>query len=102
MTDTQLKLGEMIFEWDEEKNKSNRQKHGIDFNDAAMIFSDEKRIETFDYLHSDEEERWQVIGKVEQILFVVYTECGDATRIISSRKATAYERRIYNDSTESY
>ena len=55
MTDTRLRFGEMLFEWDEEKNKINRRKHGIDFNDAAMIFADENRVETLDELHSDEE-----------------------------------------------
>ena len=40
MTDTKLKFGEMLFEWDEEKNQINIEKHGIDFNDAAMVFSD--------------------------------------------------------------
>lgn len=102
MTDTKLKFGEMIFEWDDDKNNLNIKKHGIDFNDAAMIFADENRIEFFDELHSDEEERWQVIGKVKNILFVVYTERIDAIRIISARKATPRERRIYYDSAESY
>lgn len=102
MTDTKLKFGEMLFEWDENKNKINRKKHGVDFNDAAMIFADENRVETFDELHSDEVERWQVIGKVKDILFVFYTERGDFTRLISARKADAYERRIYYDGTESY
>ncbi len=102
MANTRLKLGEMLFEWDEEKNQINRKKHKIDFNDAALVFADENRIETFDYLHSDEEERWQVIGKVKDILFVIYTERGDITRIISARKADSQERKIYNDGTESY
>ena len=102
MTDTRLKFGEMLFEWDEEKNKINRKKHGVDFYDAAMVFSDENRIESFDDLHSDEEERWQVIGKVKDILFVVYTERNDSTRLISARKADAYERRMYYAGAESY
>ena len=102
MTDTKLKFGEMIFEWDENKNKINRQKHGVDFYDAAMVFSDENRIESFDDLHSNEEERWQVIGKVKDILFVVYTEKIESVRLISARKATPRERRIYYDSAESY
>ena len=102
MTDTKLKFGEMDFEWDDEKNKINVKKHGIDFTDAAMVFADENRIEFFDELHSNEEDRWQVIGKVKDILFVVYTEKIDAIRLISARKATARERRIYYDSAENY
>ena len=93
MTDTKLKFGEMFFEWDEEKNKIDRQKHGVDFSKILKIFAE---------LHSDDEERWQMIGKVKDILFVVYTECGDITRLISARKANAHERRIYYDGAESY
>ena len=102
MTDTKLKFGEMLFEWDEDKNQKNIEKHGIDFSRILKIFADENRIEFFDEFHSDEEDRWQVIGKIDEILFVVYTERGDSTRIISARKATARERRIYNDSAENY
>ena len=102
MTDTKLKFGEMLFEWDEDKNQKNIEKHGIDFSRILKIFADENRIEFFDEFHSDEEDRWQVIGKIDEILFVVYTERGDSTRIISARKATARERRIYNDSAENH
>ncbi len=102
MTDIKLKFGEMIFEWDEEKNAINRRKHNVDFNDAAKIFADENRIEFFDEIHSDEEDRWQIIGKVKDILFVIYTEKIDSIRLISARKATAKERRLYYDSAEDY
>ena len=102
MTDTKLKFGEMLFEWDEEKNKINIRKHHIDFSKILKVFSDENRIEFLDELHSDNEERWQLIGKVDEVLFVVYTERGDVTRIISARKADAYERRMYYVGAESY
>lgn len=102
MTDTNLKFGEMTFEWDEEKNQLNIKKHGIDFSKILKIFSDENRIEFFDAEHSDDEERWQVIGKADAILFVVYTERGESTRIISARKADAQERRIYYAGAEDY
>ena len=62
---------------------------------AARIFNDEDRIERRDEEHSQDEERIQVIGMVEDILFVVYTERTDATRLISARKATERERRDY-------
>lgn len=55
-----------------------------------------------EFKHSQDEDRWQVIGKVKEVLFVVYTERGDITRIISARKADSQERKIYNDGTESY
>ena len=82
-------------EWDEEKNKTNIQKHGISFQTAALVFADEDRIEYYDKVHSVDEDRWVVLGRVQGILYVVYTMREDATRIISARKATSTERRIY-------
>ena len=82
-------------EWDEQKNEINKKKHGISFETAALVFADEDRIEYFDKLHSIDEDRYVVLGKVRDILFVVYTEREDASRIISARIANARERRIY-------
>lgn len=87
----------MLFEWDEEKAALNLKKHGIDFRDAALVFNDEYRIELFDVRHSDFEERYNTIGKVDEVLFVVYTERRNYTRIISARIATSRERRMYYD-----
>lgn len=83
------------FEWDDNKAKINKIKHGISFKVAAKVFSDENRLEIPDDEHSWEEDRWQVIGKVDDILFVVYTERGNLTRLISAREATPTERRRY-------
>ena len=85
------------FEWDEEKNRINKLKHGIDFNTAIHVFDDENRIEIYDYEHSIDEDRYNTIGLVHDILFVVYTERKDKLRIISARLATAMERRLYYD-----
>ena len=90
-----ITINQQLFEWDETKNDINRRKHKIDFEDAAKVFADEDRIERFDADHSSEEDRWLTIGKVREILFVVYTERGDITRLITARKATAAERREY-------
>lgn len=90
----------MIFEWDSEKEKININKHGLDFSTAARVFKDENRLEIFDELHSDLEERYITIGMIDNIAYivvVVYTERGEAIRIISARKATKNERRMYND-----
>ena len=87
----------MQFEWDEEKAALNFKKHGVRFETAALVFNDENRIEFFDYSHSDYEDRYNTIGKVDKILFVVYTERKALTRIISARIATPAERRMYND-----
>ena len=95
-------INNIVFEWDEEKNRINKRKHGVDFNDAAKIFGDENRIERFDEFHSDDEDRWQVIGKVEDILFVIYTERIEKIRLISARKANAYERRLYYAGYDGY
>ena len=89
----------MIYEWDNEKNEINKKKHdGIGFELAVRVFLDSKRIEKYDSAHStSDEDRWNVIGMVENVLFVVYTERGDRTRIISARKATQEEINEYND-----
>ena len=85
-----------LIEWDDQKNLINQRKHGISFETAALVFSDKERIEYLDRLHSDEEERWIVLGRVQKVLFVVYTDRGDASRLISARLATAAERRVYD------
>ena len=91
------------FEWDNEKAEINKRKHGIRFETAIKVFEDENRKKRRDDEHSTiYEERWQTIGKVGNILFVVYTERRDATRIIMARKAEPAERRAYYDSEEVY
>ena len=73
----------------------NWKKHKIHFEDAAKVFLDENRIDEFDEEHSDYEERRKVIGMVENILFVVYTERGEKLRLISARNATRREKEDY-------
>ena len=58
-------------------------------------FSDEERIEYLDKLHSQDEERYVVLGCVQGILYVVYTMRDEYARLISARMATPYERKIY-------
>ena len=86
----------MDFEWDENKNKINKAKHGISFETAARVFLDENRIEIFDARNSKEnEDRFITIGKAGKILFVVFTEREDRTRIISARLAEKKEKEAY-------
>lgn len=86
----------MEFEWDEKKNDLNRRKHGISFEHAMLVFEDENYIEEYDYEHSDDEDRYDIIGMVDDILYVVVTYRGeDTVRIISARLATKAERRRY-------
>lgn len=87
----------MKFEWDEEKNRINQQKHGISFETAMMVFNDDNRIEIYDFEHSVDEDRHNTIGKVDDILFVVYTERKENIRLISARLATRLERSVYYD-----
>ena len=95
-------INNQTFQWDDEKAELNWQKHRINFEDAALVFADENRIERFDYEHSADEDRYITIGKVDKILFVIYTECGEITRLISARLATKQERRDYYAGNESY
>ncbi len=91
------------FEWDDNKAEINKRKHGIRFETAAKVFEDENRKVRLDSEHSDEyEERWQTIGMVGSVLFVVYTERAESTRLIMARKASTKERREYYDSEEIY
>ena len=88
-------INEILVEWDDNKNKINIKKHGISFETAALVFADEERIEYLDKIHSIDEERYVVIGCVQGVLYVIYTMCEDAARLISARMATPTERRIY-------
>ena len=86
----------MKFEWDPEKDRANQRKHGVAFFTAKKVFADEDRIDMPDDFHGKNVERRITIGKVKKVLFVVYTEKGEDTiRLISARKATDTERRMY-------
>jgi uncharacterized protein len=88
------------FEWDEEKNKINQKKHGIDFETAKVIFDDPCCV-TFVERISDGEERWHAIGSVENIIVIVVVHtyrqdsADEVIRIISARRATRHERKLY-------
>ena len=86
----------MVFEWDPEKERINQKNHGISFSTAKFVFNDSERWERFDSSHSENEDRWQTIGLVNKVLFVVYTEKEETIRIISARMADEKERRVYN------
>ena len=95
----------MLFEWDDEKEKINIAKHGIDFATAARVFGDENRLEIYDEAHSYNEDRYITIGSVDAVTFivmVVYTERGESIRLISARKATKQEGRMYHDYSQGY
>ena len=84
------------FEWDEEKERINISKHGIDFETASHVFLDSNRMEYYDEAHSSvEEDRYITIGYVAEVLTVVYTDRSNVMRIISARAATKKERDRY-------
>ncbi|MDR0937422.1 MAG: BrnT family toxin [Oscillospiraceae bacterium] len=89
----------MKFEWDEAKNKTNIIKHGIPFETAQYVFYDENAIVVYDEEHSDDEERFAIIGadNIYRILMVChcYRENDSIIRIISARKATNNEIEQY-------
>ena len=91
----EIDIGGLIVEWDDNKAELNYKKHGIRFRVAARIFLDDNRIDIYDELHSDYEDRWKVIGKVRDVLAVIYTERGEKYRIISARYATSEEEDEY-------
>jgi hypothetical protein len=95
----------MRFEWDEKKNSRNLAKHRIGFDMAKLVFSDQHALSIQDRV-VDGEERWQTLGSIGSatIVLVAHTyreENGEEViRIISSRKATALERRAYEEGHE--
>lgn len=88
----------MEFAWDERKNRSNKQKHGVSFETASLVFDDPYHLTRQDR-EVDGEARWQTIGMVNgtHVLLVAHTvpEDDELIRILSARKATRHERRIY-------
>lgn len=95
---------ELIFEWDLSKARSNLRKHKVSFEEAKSVFEDVSLVTYSDESHSESEERFISIGKssIYRMLLVVHTEVDDANsrfviRIISSRRATANERLVYEE-----
>ncbi len=90
----------MDFAWDEAKSAACFEQRGFDFAYATRVFLDPNRILRADTRRSYGEERYQLLGMVEQRLFVViYTLRHDVIRIISARKANQREVRRYENST---
>lgn len=93
----------MRVEWDNNKNISNRKKHSVSFELAQEVFDDPLALSKLDRVESGEE-RWHTLGMVDGILLLLVThtvrddEGEEIIRIISARKATAYERRRYEQS----
>ena len=102
MSDVESIIGGQRVVWNSKKAAINKQKHGVSFEDAALVFADENLIIRHDDRHSQDEDRWQVIGLVEDVLFVVYTERYPVIRLIMAREASPEERRKYYAGATSY
>lgn len=95
----------MKFEWDEQKNQRNKEKHGVSFEQAVEVFEDPLHIATCDHRFSYFEERWITLGhtKEQQLLVVAnvfFTDEGEELiRIISARQATHKEMAFYENDT---
>ena len=91
----------MKFEWDKNKEKLNIKKHGVTFEQASYVFADQFALNKFDEEHSEDEDRWVLLGKSlnETLLLVIHTFRNDDgtefVRIISARKATKIEKLAY-------
>jgi len=85
------------FEWDPEKALTNAAKHGVTFEEAVTAFGDPLSLTIFDPDHSDDEDRFVLLGYTLQgrLVVVIHTDRDGVVRIISARLATRRERRSY-------
>lgn len=98
-------MADLEFTWDETKARSNAKKHSVSFDEAQSAFSDERARVIDDPDHSDDEDRFILLGMSSKprVLIVVYAYRDQETqiRIISARKATQQERVLYNQKARS-
>jgi hypothetical protein len=89
----------MQFEWDENKAERNLSKHGVSFEEAKTVFDDPLYVDFYDPDHSENEERYLIVGESNQgrVLIVSYTERGNSIRLISAREVTRTEREAYEE-----
>jgi len=92
-------MGDIIFEWDENKFTTNQKKHKISFEEAKSVFYDENAKYRDDPDHSEGEERFIILGLSKKANLLVVCHCYSPSetiiRIFSARKATPAERRQY-------
>ena len=89
------------FEWDNRKNSINKKKHGVSFEEAKTVFYDKKARIIFDPDHSEDEDRFIIVGISIRLKVLVvchyYKESNEIIRIISARKATKSEEKQYSE-----
>jgi uncharacterized protein len=88
---------ELEFEWDRNKAAINRRRHGVSFEEAETVFRDPRARLEYDRWHSDDEERWAVIGfsSKPRLLTVAYVKRDEKIRIITARRATKRDAGRY-------
>ncbi len=91
------------FEWNESKAQSNKKKHGVTFEEAQSVFYDDFAVQFFDEKNSKIEDRFLLLGHSNKSRILLICHCererGNLIRIISARKATAKERKLYKGET---
>ncbi len=89
----------ITFEWDNDKNKSNKKKHNVSFEEAETVFYDDNARLISDPDHSEDEDRFILLGLSNKMRMLVvvhtYRENDEIIRIISARKATRNEAKFY-------
>jgi len=92
-------MNDLRFEWDERKNRENKRKHGVSFEEARSVFFDQKAVEFYDDEYDQREERFLLLGVSARLRVLMVCHClrqsGDVIRIISARKATKNEKHEY-------
>ncbi len=92
-------MKQLEFEWDKKKEKINAKKHGVSFDEARTVFFDEQAIQFYDPEHSDEEDRFILLGTSFKLKTLVVCHCfreeETKIRIISARKADTEEEQVY-------
>jgi hypothetical protein len=88
------------FEWDPRKDSANQRKHGVSFEEAQSVFFDENAVQFYDEHHSEQEDRFIMLGLSIHSRILVVCHCeretGNVIRIISARKATKTESKYYS------
>lgn len=91
----------LVFEWDKKKEKTNVRKHGVSFEEARTAFNDENAIQFFDPDHSEDKDRFILLGTSYKLNTLVVCHCfredEAIVRIISARKANSDESKTYWD-----
>ena len=91
-------MNDETFEWDDTKAAENYAAHGVSFEAVRDVFKDAFAVDWLDERVPYGEDRYAIIGMVEnRLLYVAYTMRGDAIRIISARGAEPYEKRRYHE-----